>query len=375
MTQRFTRRTLLRTSGLALGGSLAMPVKRIAAEEALPVMASQPAIARLCFNENPYGPSPSVAAALQGEFGRLNRYADAAGAQSFVEQVAEYEQVPVDQVVPGEILGLLGINLGSQGGPGGEFLYSTPGYLALVDAAARVGGVGVPVPLNARYENDLPALAAKVNSKTRAVYLVNPHNPTGTVSENAAFQSFLRRVSPQAVVIVDEAYLEYTPDFEARSAASLVREGANVMVFRTFDKIHGLAGLPIGYVLAPRSLAAALRKEGAGDAESLGRLNLVAASAALGDRHQVERTRKLVTEQREQWIGVLEELKLAHTDSHANFVFFDARRPQGELAAALRSHGIEIGRAHPPFTTWARITIGLPEENLRAQTALRKVLS
>ena len=76
------------------------------------------------------------------------------------------------------------------------------------------------------------------------------------------------------MVVVDEAYLEYTSDFDTRSAASLVREGVDVVVFRTFDKIYGLAGMPIGYVLAPVPLADSLRKEGAGDAEGLGRLNL-----------------------------------------------------------------------------------------------------
>ncbi len=106
-----------------------------------------------------------------------------------------------------------------------------------------------------------------MNAKTRAIYLINPHNPTGTINDDEAFKSFLRESSQSAVVVVDEAYLEYTSDFATRSAVSLVREGANVVVFRTFDKIHGLAGMPIGCVLAPRSLADALRKQGAGEAE------------------------------------------------------------------------------------------------------------
>src|SRR6202030_2939866 len=149
-----------------------------------------------------------------------------------------YEQVPVEQVILGEILEFLGLYLGSQGGPGGEFIYSTPGFLALIDAAARVGAVGVPVPLNAQYKNDLPALGAKVNPRTRAIYLVNPHNPTGTVNDSDEFKRFLRKNSQNAVAIVDEAYLEYNADFSSRSAVSLVRDGANVMVFRTFDQIH-----------------------------------------------------------------------------------------------------------------------------------------
>jgi histidinol-phosphate aminotransferase len=374
MSNDFSRRDLLKSSGFILGAGVLAP-QLVFAEmsKTMPSSKEEPLV-RLSLNENPYGPSPTVAQGVQLELGRLNRYADASLARQLAEQIAEYEHIPVEQVVLGEILDLLGLFLGSSGGPGGEFLYSTPGYLALIDAAAHVGGIGVPVPLNAQYQNDLVALKSKVNAKTRAIYLVNPHNPTGTINDDEVFKSFLRETSQSAVVVVDEAYLEYTSDFDTRSAASLVREGANVVVFRTFDKIHGLAGMPIGYVLAPRSLAEALRKEGAGDAEGLGRLNLVAASAALADTAQVVSTREAVAKERTLWISVLRELNLPHTDSRANFVFFDAGRPQPALAAAMRERGVDIGRPHPPYTNWARITIGLPSENLRAQDALRTSL-
>jgi histidinol-phosphate aminotransferase len=364
-----TRRSVLKTSSLALGVGLFPD----AAFAVLPDRAPRRLI-HLNLNENAFGPSPHVEEAIQREFSRLSRYADTAAAQAFAEQIAAYERVPVEQVVLGEILGALGLYLGSNGDPGGEFVYSTPGYLALIDAASQVGGVGVPVPLNAKYENDLPSLAAKVNGKTRALYLINPHNPTGTVSDDIAFKRFLRQVSQQAPVIVDEAYLEYTGDFETRSAVALVREGANVLVFRTFDKIHGLAGLPIGYTLAPRPVADELRKRGVGGSESLGRLNIAAASAALADIGNVRRTRAGVAAERAKWIEVLNQLKLLHTDSQANFLFFNAGYPQSELAAGLRARGIEIGRNFLPYTTWARITVGLPEENHIAQQQLREEL-
>ena len=375
MSNDFTRRELLKSSGLIVGAGVLAP-QLVFSEVSKPTPSSktEPLI-RLSLNENPYGPSPNVAHALQLEFGRLSRYADLPLAGQLAEQIAEYEHIPVEQVVLGEILDLLGLFLGSSGGPSGEFLYSTPGYLALIDAAARVGGVGVPVSLNAQYQNDLVALKSKVNAKTRAIYLVNPHNPTGTINDDEAFKSFLRETSRSAVVVVDEAYLEYTSDFDTRTAASLVREGANVVVFRTFDKIHGLAGMPIGYVLAPRSLADALRKQGAGGAEGLGRLNLVAASAALADTAQVVSSREAIAKERLLWLSVLRELNLPHTDSRANFLFFDVGRPQPIVAAAMRERGVDIGRAHPPYTNWARITIGLPSENLRAQNALRSSLA
>ena len=343
------------------------------APAALPAEKAGPAVARLSLNENAFGPSARVEPAIRAEFGRLNRYGDAAVAQRFAEQVAAHERIPVEQVVLGEILDLLGLYLGSRGGPGGEFLYSTPGYLALIDAAAHVGGVGVPVPLK-DFGNDLPAMRAKVNARTRAIYLINPHNPTGTVNDDAELKGFLRETSRQAVAIVDEAYLEYTADFATRSAASLVREGANVMVFRTFDKIHGLAGLPMGYVLAPKDLAAALREQGAGDAEGLGRLNMAAAAAALADTPHVDSVQAAVARERATWLALLGELGLPHTEARGDFVFFDAGRPQAEIAAGMLARGVDIGRAHPPYTNWARITVGLPEENRKAQTALREVL-
>lgn len=369
MTSTLTRRSLLKTSGLALAAGILSP----AAGAALPAENRQ-SIIHLNLNENAFGPSPSVPKAIQAEFSRISRYADAASAQAFAKQIAAYERVPVEQIVLGEILGALGLYLGSQGGPGGEFIYSTPGYLALVDAASHVGGVGIPVPLDRNYQNDLPALADRVNSKTRALYLINPHNPTGTVNDDVSFKHFLREVSQHAPVIVDEAYLEYTPDFESRSAVSLVRDGANVLVFRTFDKIYGLAGLPIGYSIVPRTLGDALRKEGVGDAESLGRFNIAAASAALADRTHVQQVRDAISSERKRWNATLDDLKLSHTDSQADFVFFNAGRPQQEIAASFRTAGIEIGRVFPPYSTWARITIGRHEENKKAQERLREIV-
>jgi histidinol-phosphate aminotransferase len=226
------------------------------------------------------------------------------------------------------------------------------------------------VPLNGDHQNDLSALAARVDRRTRAIYLVNPHNPTGTVNEDAPFKSFLREVSQRTPIIVDEAYLEYLPDAASRSAVALTREGANVVVFRTFDKIHGLAGLPMGYAVVPHGLGDTLRQHGAGDLEALGRLNLAAAGAALNDADHVLQVRSLVDSERTRWNDVLDGLKLTHTDARASFVFLNAGRPQPEIAGALRLRNIVVGRLFPPYATWVRITIGKPEENERTQKQL-----
>src|SRR6202000_2107103 len=181
---------------------------------------------------------------------------------------------------------------------------------------------------NGQSQNDLTALKSKINARTRAIYLINPHNPTGTINDHQQFKNFLRESGRQAVVIVDEAYLEYSSDFAARSAVSLVREGANVVVFRTFDKIHGLAGMPMGYAVVPRGLGDILRAQGAGNLEALGRLNLAAAQAALRDTEHVREVESRVAAERARWVAVLNDLKLTHTDARASFVFFNQQRPQ-----------------------------------------------
>jgi histidinol-phosphate aminotransferase len=143
MPPALTRRSLIKASSIALSTGF-LPATLLAAS----IESDPQQLIHLNLNENAFGPSANVTSAIQRELPRLARYADAASAQAFGEQIAAYERVPVEQVVLGEILGALGLYLSGQGGPGGEFIYSTPGYLALVDAASRVGGIGVPVPLN-----------------------------------------------------------------------------------------------------------------------------------------------------------------------------------------------------------------------------------
>jgi len=133
--------------------------------------------------------------------------------------IAAREGVPKEQIILGEILEPLGTHLSLQGGPGGEFIYSDPGYTALIDSAVAVGGRAIGVPLNSRLENDLPAITAKVSQRSRAVFLVNPHNPTGIAGDTGQLKAFARTVSRQALVIVDEAYLEFADQFTQRTLA------------------------------------------------------------------------------------------------------------------------------------------------------------
>jgi histidinol-phosphate aminotransferase len=329
--------------------------------------------ARLSLNENAFGCSPHVAEAIQRSLVDLPRYTEL-DAQSLTAEIAAREGVHPQQIVLGAVLPALGVHLGLQGGPGGQFIYSQPGFTDLVLAAQQTGGTAVAIDLNERLENDLAAIRARVNTNTRAVFIVNPHNPSGTVTDNETLKSFVSEVARRTLVIVDEAYLEFTDEFAARTLVDRARAGENVVVFRTFDKMYGLAALQFGYAIAPAGLADTLHKQGLGAPHSLNRLAVVAAGAALRDPAFVAETRRRTARERDRWHRALDDLKLRHTDSHANFVFFEPGLAHEKLAATFLKNGIDIGRAFPPLDHWARISIGLPEENERAINTLREII-
>jgi histidinol-phosphate aminotransferase len=369
-----SRRQCLATSGIVVGGlafSAGLRDSKAGLDDAKGI--PRPRRARLSFNENPFGPAPSALAAIRDEFSRICRYVDEPD-DVLTRAIVAREVVSPDQIVLGEILEALGFRMATDGPSGGEFIYCTPGYTALVDAAAPGGGVAVGVPLNQTLQNDLPAIAAKTNARTRAIYLVNPHSPTGTVSDTATFLDFVREMSKRTTVIVDEAYLEFEPDFAQRTAAGLTRAGENVVVFRTFGKLYALAGMAVGYAIAPRAIAASMKRAGIGGPGMLGRLALAAAAASLRDDDYVQSTRATVTAEREKWHELFDTLKLRHADSRANFVFFETGRPLQEVAAALGANGIDIGEASPNFDNWASISIGLPHENAMARAAITELL-
>jgi histidinol-phosphate aminotransferase len=371
---RFDRRAWLRSFSWAIGG---LGLSRLSgAQPASPIAARGSGgapLVRLSLNENPYGPAPGVTTALEREFSSLCRYTGAEY-DALVAAIAAKEGIPAEQIILGEILEPLGTYLSLQGGPGGEFIYSDPGYTALIDSAVAVGGRAIGVPLNSRLENDLPAVSGKLSARTRAVYLVNPHNPTGIVADANQLRDFARTISRRALLIVDEAYLEFADHFAQRTLTDLVRGGENVIVFRTFAKVYGLAGLDIGYGLMPSSIAKALSAQGLTNPHLFNRLAVAAAAASLQDPNYVARVTRLVAEQRDEWFKLFRDLKLNFTPSAGNFVFFETGKPHAEFAAALLRDGVIIGHVFPPYDRWARISIGLPEENAAARATVRKAL-
>jgi histidinol-phosphate aminotransferase len=209
---------------------------------------------------------------------------------------------------------------------------------------------------------DLEAIRSKVTSATRLIYLCNPNNPTGTRLPGKAVREFIASMPKEVLVIVDEAYLDISDDFAEHTAMPRVIAGDNVLVTRTFSKLHGMAGLRIGYGLARPDVIRRLEKL---RISMLSITGLRAALASYRDATFQAYSRRELQAAREMTETVLRELKLPHTESRANFVFFDTGRPFSEFSQAMQKRGIQIGRPFPPYTTWARVSMGTVD-NMRA---------
>ena len=366
------RRWFLRTGGAAVAGLTLGPralqagtagIADIGRREGGPV--------RLHLNENPLGPSPRAREAVVAALGEGSRYPNEA-ADALTRLIAEREGVAPAHVVLGagssEVLCMAGLVYGAEGG---EIVAADPSYLGLTRYAETAGATVRTVPLDAAMAHDLPAMERAVANATRLVYICNPNNPTGTIVPAAALRRFCEAVSGRAVVFVDEAYLELIADpDEQRSMVDLVRDGRDVIVARTFSKLHGMAGLRIGYGIARPEVAERLRRVGMAG-PSLPALR--AAVASLADTEFLASSRRQVDEARQATYALLDRLGYRYVPSHGNFVFFDVGRPHAPFAAAMRQRGVLVARAFPPFTTWCRVSMGTPADMAAFAEALAAV--
>src|SRR5215469_1135956 len=250
-----SRRDLLSASALLLAGPGAM--LRAAAREAAPGGAAGPLV--LCWNENPYGPSPAARSAISQAIAEGYRYPSDEEIAALTSALAAREGVGANQIVTGtgsgELLRALGLLYGRDGG---EIVAANPTYEELSSYAQHWGATMKFIPLDAQLRHDLPAMRAALSPRTRAVYICNPNNPTGTAVPAQHLRDFVRSLPPTVTAIVDEAYMDFVAAGETASVAGLVPEGARVVVLRTFSKVYGMAGLRCGYAIAPPDIAAQL---------------------------------------------------------------------------------------------------------------------
>lgn len=348
-----TRRTLLRSSLVAAGaasldlGALAGPVARSASSKWI----------ELDRNENPYGPSQAARKAMIDRIERGNRYLDGDELNAFRDQIAKREGVTREHIVLGagssEILWMAAREYLREGG---TLVQGHPTFELIGRLAAQHGADIRRIAVTKAQQDDLDALGDACAKKASLLYLNWPNNPCGSMIGGAAMRDFVAAMAERLPVFVDEAYLDYADPALQESTVSLVREGADVIVARTFSKIHGLAGMRMGYAIAQPETA---RRLSAYRFSVLNSLAVAAASAALDDRPFQDLSRKRNGEAKKLVYRTFEEAGITCVPSSTSFVWF---REEGRgIASKLRERGILIpnGRFEGG---WNRVTIGtLPE--------------
>jgi histidinol-phosphate aminotransferase len=332
-------------------------------------------VIKLASNEGPYGPVPAALEALERAARELNRYPDG-GAYRLRAALAERHGLRREEVALGsgadgvvDCLSQLALR------PGDEVVCGWPSFPSYVIYALKLGAIARRVPLRER-RYDLEAMLAAIGPRTKLAYICHPNNPTGTSNARAELDAWFDRVPEHVLTVLDQAYFEYVddPDY-ADGVEDYLKAGRRVAVLRTFSKIYGLAGLRVGYALAPEAVVTAVGKvKRAFDVTTAAQ---EAALASLDAQPELERRRRENAEGRVE----LERILRAHGfdppgPAVANFLFAEVGDDARPLFEALLREGVIVRPAGGFGAPGAiRVTVGTREENASFGEALGRVLA
>jgi histidinol-phosphate aminotransferase len=333
-------------------------------------------LVRLASNESPYPPLPEVRAAIERALGGLNRYPDPANSL-LRTRLSDRYGVPQSRIAIGngscDILLAAGEALLE---PGAELVYAWPSFSVYPHLGAASGARAVTVALDAQARHDLPAMLREITVATRLAIVCNPNNPTSTAIGLEQIAKFLDEVPPEVCVIVDEAYCEFNLLSDPDASIDLLDNHPNLMLLRTFSKVHGLCGLRVGFALCgSERLVQALDQ-----VRQPFFCNALAQAAAVEAlEHQdavIERVARNVAER----ISVDERLRalgIEPAESQANFCWLPLgdNRDEQAVMRGLQERGVLV-RAGSALggPGWLRVTYGTPAENARFLDALAEVL-
>ena len=334
-------------------------------------------VVKLASNENPMGCSPRVTLAVTEQLGQLSRYPDGNG-YYLKQALADFNDVNANQITLGNGSDdLLDILARSFVGADDAIVYSQYAFVVYPMLAKMQGATGIEVPAQ-RFGHNLKAMSQAVqdNPNTEIVFIANPNNPTGTQLEQKELRQFVASVPSSVLVVLDEAYIEYSPESNNRA---LLDEFDNVIIVRTFSKAYGLAGLRVGYALSSVAVADLLNR--IRQPFNVSRVGLAAAAAALADQDFIEKTR-LINDEQMRWLEKqFDALGLGFVKSHANFIMVEVQVEMEDItAASIHQALLEQGVIVRPLDAyglpnWLRITVGVAEDNLRLIDTLRSILT
>ena len=328
-------------------------------------------VVKLASNESPMGCSPYVTLAITQQLGQLSRYPDNDGYE-LKQTLADFTQTLITGITLGngsnDLLTMLARSFVSSDD---AVVYSQYAFVMYSMLTKLQGAQAIEVPAQ-RYGHDLEAMlaAVKANANTKMVFIANPNNPTGTLLTKEALYDFVSALPSSVLVVLDEAYIEYSPESDNRA---LIDDFDNVVIVRTFSKAYGLAGLRVGYALSSEAVATVLNR--VRQPFNVNRLALAAAKTALLDKDFIKRAYQNNKEQMRWLEKQFDALGLAFIRSSSNFIMveisdalavYHALLEQGVIVRPLVSYGL---------ASWLRITVGLPEDNLRLIDTLSYILN
>lgn len=316
-------------------------------------------VIRLGSNENPHGPSPLARKAMTEAVNGSNRYPWTV-TTSLREKLGQQYGLTKEHVIIGagssELLGLVAtmaaLKKGNAVAPDPTFRLWMP--------AARNTGLDVKlVPLDAGKAINLMQMKDAADNNTRLLYICNPNNPTGTVIPAAELTSFINYVPPQVIILLDEAYTEFSDE---PSMASLVNDHPNLVVAKTFSKIYGMAGGRVGFALAHPQTIKQLNDLQPWANAGASAVSLAGAVASLDDKKFLDYCKKENTKAKAVFYKALDKAGIPYIPSHTSFVYFDTKNYGKDFRQLMESNQIMGARTFEEGTKWLRLSIGTVAE-------------
>ena len=315
-------------------------------------------------NENPYGISAKAKQAILDMMGESNRYQfNVPSLQGFKKRLASYYNVTEEHILitPGSGEGL---NLLARHFSKGNIIAPDITFGVLPNTAKKIGTKVIEVPLSPSKVHDLRAMLSVLNKETQLMYICNPANPSGTILRPDTLKNFCVEVSKKTVVLVDEAYLDFLDAPDNESMIGLIEKNPNVLVIKTFSKIHAMAGLRIGYIIGHPDLISKLQPDYFQNSQmGVSNLGMAAAMASLTDEEHKRSSKQKNEEVRKYTAGEMKKEGIDLIPSYTNFIFYPLKNYPGDYAKFMFDRYNIILRSNTySGEKWARVSIGTMEE-------------
>ena len=364
MSSDSSRRQWLQQSSFALVG-LGISFRSMGNEEGIKRMTGiENGLVNLGSNENPYGISAKAKQAILDMMGETNRYPfNIPSLQSAKKTLGSYYKVSEEQVLitagSGEGLAMLARHFNK-----GNIVTADITFGVLPNTAKKIGTKVMEVPLTKEKVHDLPAMMKAINNETQLVYICNPANPSATILKADELKSFCEEASKKTVVLIDEAYNDFLDNANSHSMIGLIEKDPNILVIKTFSKIHAMAGLRIGFILGHPTLIKKLQPDYFQSSQlAVSVLSLNAAITSLTDEEHKTTCKQKNEAARNYTMDEMKKMGIQFIPSYTNFIFYPVKNYPGDYAGDMfEKHKIIMRSNKYSDGQWARVSIGTIDE-------------